>query len=745
MNRAMTPAANPEAQPPSGAPAQPHGSSRLSVAVERDAEGKPRAFALTLANQTVTLRPGMPWIRTDEYKWVTRGLIEAPQSFQVEPDGTVDINGEKLRLDDPDGAVKLEHELNKHHVAAPRKAPVTRAAAAAPARSGPATPHFQVKLDHFGHLSVVCTRGAERVETGLRGLSTLVQNRLMLPPKQYHVDPLHRGIDLDGTFFEATETGAAQLAEALNTRYAPSPEDDQDTAIEIRDNPAAATGFDIHFVTVVSGARFEVKGHLSQDKLDQLQDSAKCDLLQPEVILRLTPPNLLFRRRRPDGGEAHIPELPDVQYRRVTAPELQRLFNHPLIRRGGTSVAAAALHPDEHAADPVELRVSRNPQNKGGLWFEILTTAGGPTEGRALTHHNVAGLQEAGFFLPHLDVNLSLDHQTLSVLNKDTGHNDSLTLDVHSADSVLAEASHLLTAALKPPTRPAPAPTPPSVPTPPPPAIAPPSPTASHAPPPPLPTVTPQPPLPQAPPLSTAPPAPTPALPPPPPAKSAVPSPPPSPTSAGRAVSPAPSAAADATSTLPVQSTTASPAPDPDPGVDPEVVAWFKETSPLAVNLAVFDQLAACLGIPIQDVLLSLPRAFENRRFQVLSFSHPEIQSILDLRSEGFYGFYLTHVNEQTVLLVYACKGRHIEWGPDRCLLQSAVSAEPNEFKHQALLGLAQDPEGHFAFIVTPEYAEWAKAFAPAYRDVCARFVTPGEVALAADQFTMIWPARDSC
>lgn len=195
----------------------------------------------------------------------------------------------------------------------------------------------------------------------------------------------------------------------------------------------------------------------------------------------------------------------------------------------------------------------------------------------------------------------------------------------------------------------------------------------------------PEPPLPQAPPLPTAPPAPTPALPPPPP----------------------------------------PPA-----------------TNPVAVNLAVFEQLAACLGMPIQDVLLSLPRAFENRRFQVLSFSHPEIQSILDLRSEGFYGFYLTHVNEQTVLLVYACKGRHIEWGPDRCLLQSAVSAEPNEFKHQALLGLAQDPEGHFAFIVTPAYAEWAKAFAPAYRDVCARFVTPGEVALAADQFTMIWPER---
>ncbi len=727
----MITSTDPSAPPRPGDAAEPRDANHLRVEIERDAEGKPRAFTLTLAKQTVVLRSGTSWLKTDEFKWVTRGLIEAPQSFQVEPNGTVDINGEKIALDDPEGAAKLEHELNKHHTVAPKKkaAPKT---AAAQAVSGPRVPHFDVKLDQFGHLVIVCTRGAERVETGLRGLPSLVQNRLMLAPKQSHVDPLHRGIDLDGTFYEATQDGARQLAEILNTRYAPSPEDDQDTAIEIKENPAAATGFDIHFVTVVSGARFEVKGHLSQEKLDLLQDSARCDLLQPGVILRLTPPHMLFRRRRPDGGEEHIPELPDIQYRRITAPELQRLFNHPIIRRGGESVAAAALHSHEQEDDLVQLRVARNPQNKKVLWLETSTTAGGAPAGRAFTHHNIADLQEAGAFLPHLDVSLSLDHCVLSILNIETQHEDKLILDSQSPDSTLDEAGRMLTAALKPPRPHAPA-------RPPAPAPAAPAPQTPSAPPHPDPVASPPSPAPPAPrpPPSTMPsPAPpviaTPSRSAVPPKQAAPPAPP-------------PIAKATAPPTQPQAPPPTAPLPaEPEPPGDPSVLALFEGTSPLDVNLAVFNRLTALLGMPVQDILLTLPRAFTDRRFQILSFSHPEIDTILDLRSETFYGFYLTHVSEQKVLLVYACKGRHIEWGPDRCLLQPGVSAEPNEYKHSALLGLAQDADSQFAFIVTPAYGDWAQAFAPTYRDVCARFVTPREIALEPDRFTLIWPERQA-
>src|SRR5262245_61919135 len=88
---------------------------RVKADKHTDAEGNAKVFTLSLGEETVTLDPGKPWIHVDRYKWVTRGLIEAPQSFHVLPDGTAEINGEKIRLSDPDGGVRLESEINKHH------------------------------------------------------------------------------------------------------------------------------------------------------------------------------------------------------------------------------------------------------------------------------------------------------------------------------------------------------------------------------------------------------------------------------------------------------------------------------------------------------------------------------------------------------------------------------------------------------------------------------------------------------
>src|SRR5216117_3402698 len=177
-----------------------------------------------------------------------------------------------------------------------------------------------------------CLQGAERMETSLRGLSTLVQNGVMLKPANLHIDQLQRGVEIDGVRFESSEAGARQLEETLNARYAPTLKVDQENAVEIRDNPASPTGFDINFVTIRVGARFDVKGHLTQDLLDILQNPTKSDLLQPGIVLRLSPPHLIVRRKRPDGGEERIPEILDVHYLRATAPQIQQFFNHPLIR-----------------------------------------------------------------------------------------------------------------------------------------------------------------------------------------------------------------------------------------------------------------------------------------------------------------------------------------------------------------------------------------------------------------------------
>src|SRR6266446_5799877 len=99
---------------------------RIQAGQQRDDEGNPKAFTLTLGAETVTLDSGKPWFHVDHYKWVTRGLIEEPQSFHIQRDGTVEINGEKIRLSDPDGVAKLEFEINKHHtsIVSHKSAPV---------------------------------------------------------------------------------------------------------------------------------------------------------------------------------------------------------------------------------------------------------------------------------------------------------------------------------------------------------------------------------------------------------------------------------------------------------------------------------------------------------------------------------------------------------------------------------------------------------------------------------------------
>src|SRR5262245_22046198 len=71
---------------------------RVKAGKQTDASGNPKVFTLSLGEETVMLDPNKPWIHADRYKWVTRGLIEAPQSFHGLPDGTAEINGEKIRL-----------------------------------------------------------------------------------------------------------------------------------------------------------------------------------------------------------------------------------------------------------------------------------------------------------------------------------------------------------------------------------------------------------------------------------------------------------------------------------------------------------------------------------------------------------------------------------------------------------------------------------------------------------------------
>lgn len=728
--------------------AEAAGAKRLKAGKKSDEEGNPKVFTLSLGAETVVLEPGKSWNKLDVYKWVTRGVIEDPRSFHIHADGAIAIAGENIRLSDPEGTAKLEREIHSRHAPpVAHKTPATGHGTRAPA-SGAASGisgrvQFKVRLDHLGHLMVECFRRNERVETGIRGLPSLVENGLMLKPKSLHVDPLLRGVDIDDTHFESNEAGARQLEEFLNSRYAPALGAEEDDAVEIKENPAAATGFDIRFVTIRAGARFEIKGHLSQDKLDVLQDTNRCEILQPGTVLRLSPPCLLFRRRRRDSSEEKIPELPDVQYRRVTAGQLQRMLNHPVIRRLGEKAEQTAAAEQEQPVDIIEIRVVRNPQNKLFLWLECVTTAGGTPKGSALTHHNISELQHHAVFLPHLEVALSVDNRTLRVLNKESNQKEVIAIDQSSPDADLGKAGLMLTAALKPPVpRPAtevkPAP-----------AKETPEPLATT--------------LKQesvenpSSPLSIS----EPAMPVPPLAAATAPSVaatiPAAPTRSSEAASePSQSqseppkskqasnnaAAPEMEQTRPATSTDAPPTvvAEPAPPRDQPMPALFHETDPLRINAEAFRKLGKRLGPAVQDICLDLPRVFANRRFEIISFSHPEITEVLELRLGEFVGFYLTHINDRKTLLNYACKGKRVEFGPERCLLQPDVTIDPDEFKGSALLGLAFDRNCHYVFIVTQVFKDWVNRREKLYLDASIRFATVAEIAAAPTEYTLIWP-----
>jgi len=179
-------------------------------------------------------------------------------------------------------------------------------------------------------------------------------------------------------------------------------------------------------------------------------------------------------------------------------------------------------------------------------------------------------------------------------------------------------------------------------------------------------------------------------------------------------------------------------------GRQPEPLAEraFPEADPARVNTAVFWSLVQPLDLSVQEVWLDLPHVFENRRFEVLSFNRAAIADITELRSEAFYGFYLTHVDDQNVILVYACRGRHLEWGTRKCVLQASPTAEAEEFLESALRGLAQDREGNFVFVVSPRYQAWVGIRAREYLPVCARFLTVEEVLEHRSDYSFIWPRR---
>ena len=666
-----------------GAAAVSGGANTIKVSALRDSVGRPKGFTLSLGGEIVILNPGITWGQLDKYKWGARGLIDEPNLFRVLTNGSVEINGETISLGEPQGTEKLQREINKRHAVS--VAQIARAHAL-PRRDTEPTQasrvgkvQFKVRLDRFGHIQIEYVIAGEREETGLRGIPALIANGLLTSPNSIHVDPMQRAIEIDGVRFECTEEGTKQLEESLNGRYAASSTEAEGIAIEVKENVVSPTGFDIRFMTFRAGMALEVKDHLSQENLDILTDQSKCDLLQPDIQLRLAPPYLLIRRRRPDMGEDKIPGLPDVNYIQVTAAQLRRILNHPAIRKGGGASIQEAPSSAECPTNPVEVRVIRHPTNKSLLWLHCITSDGTAGEGKALTHHNIADIQHHGYFLPHLDVCLSLDNTRLSILDRQTNHEEAISIDATSPDQVLVEAGRMLTKALKP-VKPSEAP------------------TRSE--------------IKQVEPLEAP--------------RFEVPSVMQDP------VGTAPEARSKNVSSM-VQ---IKPERESDPGVG----ALFQETDPVKINREIFQSVSRHFEIEPQDTHFNLPMVFEDRRFEILSFYEGEVEDLMQLRGQDFCGFYISHINENKQVLVYACNGAHIEWGPDRCLLQAASGAEAREYPAGALLGLARNKDEELVFVVQRAFKEWIRPFESEYDELLVHFCLVSDIACTPDDYSLIWP-----
>ena len=91
-------------------------------------------------------------------------------------------------------------------------------------------------------------------------------------------------------------------------------------------------------------------------------------------------------------------------------------------------------------------------------------------------------------------------------------------------------------------------------------------------------------------------------------------------------------------------------------------------------------------------------------------------------------------------MLVYACNGTHIEWGPDKCVLQPTARSEAEEYKNNALLGMAQNANDEFVFIVRREFKEWIVPREQPYTVENLRFLTAADIAAAPGDYRLIWP-----
>lgn len=325
------------------------------------------AFTMTLGGETIELLPLRNWSQLDVYKWRARGKVPGtPAGLEISFDH-VKVVGETVSTKDPEGIAKLQKLLNEwlalergNQALARQEAHLAQMPVHQEASIGPKTllPRFSVEVDKEGRVHIKCLQGKETLAAiglTLSGLNSLVNQGLMHKPHSVQVGALHDWVELDGKLF-SFENGindAGKLEEALNERYLSTAALGQGQEVVVFTNAASAVGFDIQFAARVGGVTDHRRRPLNEETLALLQSADRCDLLPKDLLVKLSSPNLIFKRKTPDGGERYLNAGPEslvtvvgdegettqidlsrpVNYLRLTAMELTAVFNHPAINQ----------------------------------------------------------------------------------------------------------------------------------------------------------------------------------------------------------------------------------------------------------------------------------------------------------------------------------------------------------------------------------------------------------------------------
>ena len=348
-------------------------------------------FTMTLGGETIDLLPLRNWSQLDVYKWRARGKLPGtPAGLEITFDH-VKVTGEMASTKDPEGTAKLQKLLNEWLASArgtaelaqqkahSKQTPVEQEASVTPANL---LPHFRVEVDREGQVHINCLQGKETlamIGLSLAGFNSLVNQGLMHKPHSQQVGALHDWVELGGEFFsfEKGNNDASKLEKALNDRYLSTAALGQGREVVVFTNAASPTGFDIQFTAKVGGVTDHRRRPLNEESLGLLQDAEHCGLAPKDLVIKLSRPNLIFKRKTPDGGERYLNRRPEniitvvgddgqvrtidlsqpVNFLHLTAVELTAVFNHPAINQH----SKASPQPGRPSEKPGPAHVSTAP------------------------------------------------------------------------------------------------------------------------------------------------------------------------------------------------------------------------------------------------------------------------------------------------------------------------------------------------------------------------------------------------